>query len=166
VDYDVRLSVALPRPLAAVRRSVKRSAIPSLIQGVLGEVWQFLRDNQIRSSGHNVAIYALVSDVSAVQEGVDSTLDAWFGVEVHETIPASENVLAISTPDGPVASTIHWGQYSGLGAAHTAVRHWCATHGQRLTGRCWEVYGDWFDDWAKVRTDVFYELTELPHPSS
>jgi effector-binding domain-containing protein len=160
MSYDVRLSVALPRPLAAVRRTVQRSAIPSLIQGILGEVWQFLRDNQISSFGHNVAIYARASDVSAVSDGGDITLDAWFGVEVHETIPVSESVLAVSTPDGPVASTIHWGQYSGLGAAHTAVQDWCAANGHRLTGRCWEVYGDWFDDWAKVRTDVFYELAD------
>ena len=35
---------------------------------------------------------------------------------------------------------------------------WCRANGHRMTGTCWEVYGDWFDDWAQVRTDVFYLL--------
>jgi effector-binding domain-containing protein len=151
--YEVRLSTALPRPLAAVRQTVKRSDLPTVIQGLLGEVWRFLGDNTVRSTGHNVALY-----LAASGSGPDVTLDAWFGVEVHETLPPSERVVATSTPAGPVASTVHWGRYSNLGDAHDAVQAWCRENGHRTTGTCWEVYGDWSDDWAKVRTDVYYLL--------
>jgi effector-binding domain-containing protein len=152
MTYDVCLSTALPRPLAAVRQAVVPSEIPAVIQGLLGEVWQLLRDNDVRSTGHNVALYT----ESSRQAG--APLDARFGVETHETIPASDRVFATSTPGGPVASVVHWGEYSSLGAAHDAVRAWCAANGKRITGTAWEVYGDWADDWAKVRTDVYYLL--------
>jgi effector-binding domain-containing protein len=165
MSYEVLLSEALPRPLAAVRRTVPVAAIPRLIQGLLGEVWQFLGEQKIRSSGHNVAIYLAASGGAGGGTGgeggsssAERSVDAWFGVEVHEVIPASDQVVATSTPDGRVASAVHWGQYADLGNAHTAVREWCQANGHRITGTSWEVYGDWFDDWAKVRTDVFYLL--------
>jgi hypothetical protein len=153
MSYEILVSNALPRPLAAVRRTVTQAEIPGLIQGLLGEVWHFLGEQKVKSTGHNVALYRLVSG-----RGPDMRLDSWFGVEVHETIPLSEHVVATATPAGPVASTVHWGQYSALGEAHAAFHDWCQANGRRLTGTSWEVYGDWSDDWAKVRTDVFYQL--------
>jgi effector-binding domain-containing protein len=153
--YEVTVSTALPRPLAAVRRTVLRSEISVVIRDLLGEVWQFLRDNKVRSTGHNVAVYTV-----AGERGTDLLMDTWFGVEVHEVIPASDHVLPTDTPAGAVASTVHWGEYARLGAAHDAVQAWCRANGRRTTGTCWEVYGDWADDWAKVRTDVFYLLAE------
>jgi effector-binding domain-containing protein len=57
-----------------------------------------------------------------------------------------------------VATTFHIGDYGGLGAAHEAVRDWCARTGRELAGPSWEVYGHWSDDPAKRRTDVFWLL--------
>jgi effector-binding domain-containing protein len=154
-EYEVRVSTALPRHLAAVRRTVRPSGIPSVIRGELGRVWQFLRENTVRSIGHNVALYSGKGEL-----GPDRQIDAWFGVEVHEGIPASEHVIATTTPIGPVASAAHWGEYARLGEAHDAVRAWCQANDRRTTGVSWEVYGDWFDDWAKVHTDVYYLLAD------
>ena len=39
-----------------------------------------------------------------------------------------------------------------------AVREWCAEQGHTLAGPNWEVYGDWTDNPAELRTDVFYLL--------
>ena len=156
MSYEVLVSTALPRQLAAVRRTVKASEIPSVIQGALGEVWSFLGEHRIRSSGHNVALYGPADGGS----GPDTLVDAWFGVEVHETIPASDRILTTATPAGLVASAVHWGEYSSLGDAHAAVRAWCQANGRGFSGVAWEVYGDWFDDWSMVRTDVIYQLDE------
>ena len=153
MTYEILMVTALPRHLAAVRRSVRRSQIPAVIRDELGVVWRFLAEHKVRSTGHNVAVYLGTGD-----SGPDPLLDIWFGVEVHELIPASENVVATTTPTGPVASTVHWGEYALLGEAHAAVLAWCQANGRRTTGICWEVYGDWSDDWAKVRTDVYYLL--------
>ena len=151
--YEIRVSAALPRPLAAVHHVVRSSEIPSVIQGLLGEVWQFLREQSVTSTGRNIAIYTGASDGQP-----DPLLDAVFGVEVHEVIPSSDRVVAAETPAGPLVSTVHWGRYDRLGEAHDAVQAWCRANGHRLSGTCWEVYGPWSDDWAKVRTEVIYLL--------
>jgi effector-binding domain-containing protein len=152
-EYEVLVSTALPRSLAAVRKTVRLGEVPSVIREALGEVWQFLREHKIRSTGHNVAIYAPGSG-----SGADAVLDVWFGVEVHELIPPSDNISQIATPTGPVASAVHWGEYANLGGAYDALKQWCTTTGRRAAPQSWEVYGDWFDDWSKVRTDVFFLL--------
>jgi hypothetical protein len=41
-----------------------------------------------------------------------------------------------------------------VGAAHDAVVAWCATHGHRLTGLRWEIYGPHCDDPAEQWTEV------------
>jgi len=43
-----------------------------------------------------------------------------------------------------------------LGASHRAVVEWSSKNGHRLTGVCWELYGDWCDDPANLRTDLFH----------
>jgi hypothetical protein len=82
------------------------------------------------------------------------------GVEVFEPLPANQGVLASSTPAGAVAGTVHWGDYALLAEAHVAVQRWCAVGGHAITGLRWEVYGDWADDPAQHRTDVFYQLKQ------
>jgi effector-binding domain-containing protein len=146
-------STAHARALAAVRRSFAAAELSSQIREILGEVWQFLRDNEVNSTGHNVAYY-----LSSSGDGTSREIDAWFGVEVHEALPQSDRVSEVSTPAGLVASTIHWGQYDRISEAHTAIRSWCQKNGHELAGPSWEVYGDWSDDWSKVRTDIFYLL--------
>ncbi len=153
MSYEVIVSTALPRPLAAVRQMVPRGEISAVIRDLLGVVWQFLAANTIRSTGHNVGIYTVAGERNG-----DVLMDATFGVEIHEEIPTSHTVVSTSTPAGRVASAVHWGDYARLSEAHAAVQAWCRANGYGVSATCWEVYGDWFDDWAKVRTDVFYLL--------
>jgi hypothetical protein len=53
-----------------------------------------------------------------------------------------------------------------LGEAHRAIRDWCASEGHAAAGPNWEVYGHWIDQWnrdpSKIRTDVYYLLSERP----
>ena len=42
--------------------------------------------------------------------------------------------------------------------AHDAVMAWCRQHGHETALPFWEIYGDWDDDPAKLRTDVLYLL--------
>jgi hypothetical protein len=79
------------------------------------------------------------------------------GVEVGRDVPAGDEVRLHETPSGPAALTTYWGDYSGLHAAHEAIQAWCRERGRQF-GRNWEVYGDWTDDPARRRTDVYYEL--------
>ena len=45
-----------------------------------------------------------------------------------------------------------------LRRAYAALDRWLADHGRRPAGVSWEIYGDWEDDPAKRRTDVYFLL--------
>jgi len=70
-------------------------------------------------------------------------------------------VRRTSTPSGDVATTAHYGEYSDMAGAYAALEQWCQDSGRRAAGVNWEVYGDWDDDPAKRRTDVYF-LLEAP----
>jgi hypothetical protein len=43
--------------------------------------------------------------------------------------------------------------------AYAALDVWCEIHGHRQPRVQWEVYGDWSDDPAELRTDIYYGLS-------
>ena len=95
----------------------------------------------------------------ASNEKIVANLPEWL---IRKTEPAPfapvGEVQPVDLPVGEVAVTTHWGDYSRLGAAHSAVIEWCRSQGHRLSGTRWEVYGHWTDDPSKLRTDVYYLL--------
>jgi len=74
------------------------------------------------------------------------------------------DVVLSATPPGAVASVRHMGPYSGLGAAHEAVRGWCRANDHNLAGPNWEIYGHWQSEWdldpSLICTDVFYLVAQ------
>jgi hypothetical protein len=48
-----------------------------------------------------------------------------------------------------------------MAGAYAALEQWCRDNGRRSAVVNWEVYGDWDDDPAKRRTDVYF-LLESP----
>src|SRR5262249_9197870 len=89
---------------------------------------------------------------------------AWkSGVELFGPFAEEGEVVRSATPAGPVAWTTHLGPYSGLGAAHDAVRQWCRANNRKLAGPNWEISGHWQSEWntnpSQIRTDVYYLLT-------
>jgi effector-binding domain-containing protein len=57
-----------------------------------------------------------------------------------------------------VATTAHFGDYAKMAPAYAALEQWWTRNGRRPAGVSWEVYGDWDDDPAKVRTDIYFLL--------
>lgn len=152
MTYDVRAERGEPRSLAAIRTRVAPDRLGAEIIRLLDVIWPLLRA-QHASTGHNVVIY------HGAQDGV-LTVDV--GVEVPAGFrPADDgdgDVQPATTPPGEVATTAHFGEYSDLAGAYTALERWCAANGRRPAGVNWEVYGHWDDDPAKRRTDVYFLL--------
>jgi effector-binding domain-containing protein len=146
MPYHVELKTVAAQMIAAIRI---RSAIEHLSRDIppaCGEVWEFVKANRIAGAGKLVAVYW------------DTEMNLEVGVEAGQTFAGSDRVICSSLPAGPVATTVHWGAYSGLGAAHDAVQKWCKDHGHEPIRPCWELYGHWSDDPSQLRTDVFYLL--------
>lgn len=152
VPYDVRTSQADPRVLAGVRAVTTRQRLGSDIVRLLDLVWPLLRAQGVRT-GHNVVVY---------YGGDGGTLAVGVGVEVFTDFAGQGEVQRMSTPSGEVAATTHYGEYSDMGSAYAALEQWCAAQGRRPAGVNWEVYGDWEDDPAKRRTDVYFLLEPTP----
>lgn len=60
-----------------------------------------------------------------------------------------------ATPAGEVATVAYFGDYAEMASGYAALDEWCAANGRRRAGVSWEVYGDWNDDPAKLRTDIY-----------
>jgi len=65
-----------------------------------------------------------------------------------------------ATPSGTVATTVYMGPYDRMGPAHEAIHNWARENGRKFAGPSWEVYGHWNEDPAKLRTDIFYLLSQ------
>jgi len=136
-------------PLAVIRRQASPSELSRLVPDCCGLVWNEVRAQQAKA-GRHVAIYW------------DGTIHLEVGVELLGPFTEQGEVVLSATPAGAVASATHLGPYSGLGAAHDAVRRWCKANNHTLAGPNWEIYGHWQLDWntdpSLIRTDVYYQL--------
>ena len=148
MTYEVTLGRAGARPFASVRETVPRRNLGSEIRRLLDIVWPQIRGQHV-SFRHNVIVY---------RGGDADSLDVEAGVETLSAFAASGNVRPSLTPAGEAVTAAHYGDYAQLGGAYAALEAWCTERGRTASGVSWEVYGDWFDDWAKVRTDVYWLL--------
>jgi effector-binding domain-containing protein len=148
VGYDVRTERVQARPLAAIGAQVARERLGADIIRLLDMVWPVLRAQGART-GHNVVIY------HGARDGV---LSITVGVEAPDGFESSGAVQPAATPAGEVATTAHFGEYSRLAAAYEALEQWCAANDRRPAGVNWEVYGDWDENPANRRTDIYFLL--------
>ena len=137
-------------PLAVIRCVTSASELSRVVPQSCGLVWNAVRAQQAQA-GRHVAIYW------------DCSIRLEVGVELYGPFADEGEVVRSATPAGLVAWTTHFGPYSGLGAAHDAVRQWCRANKRKLAGQNWEIYGHWQSDWntnpSQIRTDVYYLLT-------
>lgn len=135
------------RRIAAVKARLAMTAIPDRIFPLMDRVWAFIRDNGIEGFGHNIWLYGTPSG---------GEVDVEIGVQVPQAFTASGDIACSHTPAGKAAHAVHMGDYAELPCVNQALVSWCREHGQTLAGRCWEIYGDWEEDPAKQRTDVYH----------
>jgi effector-binding domain-containing protein len=145
VTYTVQLEQASPRSLAAVRATTSKQRLSADIRRLLDLVWPVIRAQGVEF-GHNVVVYYPVTDG-------EFAIDA--GVEIGPEFAPTGEVRRTATPAGEVATVAYFGEYSQMARGYTALDRWCADHGRRRAGVSWEVYGDWNDDSAKLRTDIY-----------
>jgi len=138
--------------LAAVRRQVKIGGVGAAWRPALDKVWEFLRANPgLRTDGHNVFLY----HHPARRE---LPMDVDFGVEVVRAFEPEGEVHATETPAGEAAVAVHVGPYERMKETHDAIHAWRSANDRAFAGKSWEIYGDWSDDPAKLKTTIVYLL--------
>ena len=147
----VQLQQVAATALAVIQRHVNQSDLSQVVPECCGLVWNALRAQGVRG-GRHVALYW------------DGSIRLEVGVELLGDFVERDGVVRSATPAGAVVSAAHFGPYGGLGAAHDAVRQWCAANHRALAGPSWETYGHWQTEWDRnpslIRTDVFYQVID------
>jgi len=146
---EIKLLTVEPGPIAVVRKRTTFAEVPRALFGALDAVYATVRSGKIRQSGHNVAVYRPLG-------GGHVDLEA--GVEVAAPFENVGGVVSSETPGGEVAMAEHIGPYDRLGETYDAIVAWVRANGRKLAGVNWEVYGDWSEDPAKLRADVYMML--------
>ena len=131
---------------AAVRGHVALADIPDRIMPMVDAVWACIRAAEYKDHGHNVWLY---------RNHADGEADVEIGVEVAARFETSGDVAIAELPAGAAAHTWHYGDYGFLPQVHEALLRWCAEQQRPIASVCWEVYGDWHDNPALRRTDVY-----------
>jgi hypothetical protein len=128
MSYSVRIEVmAGSRATAIVRRGASMAQLPKVIPEACGIVWNLTKARGIKG-GRHVAVY------------LDDEMNLEIGVEVESPIQGDEELIASSLPAGRVASTVHFGPYPKLGAAHQAmVQGARACAGRAMLGGVWAL---------------------------
>ena len=150
--YDVSVVQEPGRKLLAVERTTTLKQLGPIFMESFEKIDAHNKAHHVTGTGHRVGFYKNVRT-----ENGDMTFDCVIGVEVPDGAPEGEGIKQHQTPAGPAATAVYWGDYSDMHAVHEAIQQWCEGNGRKF-GDNWEVYGDWNDDPAKRRTDVFYEL--------
>lgn len=135
------------RTTAVVRGRVKMSDVPGAIMPMVDRVWAFIRGKGLTGHGHNVWLYRNTDE---------GEVDVEIGVQLEPPFDGEGDVVRSQTPAGLAAHTAHHGEYDRLPQVHSALLAWCAEQGHQLAGLSWEVYGDWEEDPAKRRTDIYH----------
>jgi len=148
---DVRIQTLASTPLAVIQRQVQRADLSRVVPECCGLVWNVVRAQNAKG-GRHVALYW------------DGAIRLEVGCELLGPFEEQDGVVRSATPAGTVAAATHFGPYGGLGAAHDAIHQWCRANDRRLAGPSWEIYGHWLPEWnndpSRIRTDVFYLLSD------
>ena len=146
--HEITVREVPASPTAVIAQATTWDEYPQLWPVLLDEVYAFVRTGGASQAGHNVMLYR--DDVPNVE----------VGVQVDGPFAASGRVIPSELPAGRVATTVHRGDYSGLEAAHVAIRAWCAAREHMLTRTRWEIYGDWHEDPEQLATEINYLLAD------
>jgi effector-binding domain-containing protein len=153
MSIHVSVETVSPRTLAAVRRKVRIEQIGTAWKPALDLIWKFLAQHPaLRGGGHNVFFYHHPANRN-------DAMDVDFSVQVTSSFPQEGEVFSTETPAGKVATALHVGPYEQLGETHNAIHAWVAANRMTFAGKSWEIYGDWSDDPAKLKTRVEYLLS-------
>lgn len=155
MGYEITVRDVDPQPVMGMRITTRRGDLSKAIMKGLDAAFGVVRAEAASGVGQPVVIYRRSTGWTP-----DDVMDIEVGVEVPAPLAAKGDVVALETPGGRVASTVHLGAYDGLSAAARAMHAWIAANGHAYGGVDWERYGEHDPDPAKLSTEVFFLLKD------
>jgi effector-binding domain-containing protein len=132
-----------------LRDRVTAKDIPRNIMPMFARIQQMVGAGTLPADARHVWIFRYRED---------GQVDAEIGILTSAPPAGGEGLVATRTPAGSAAHAVHIGDFSKLGAVHSAVSAWCDDNGRTRAGVSWEVYSDLHQPPDKRRCDVYYLL--------
>ncbi|WP_240482676.1 GyrI-like domain-containing protein [Rhodococcus opacus] len=152
MGYQVELVEIEAHPAAVVRDRLRLDHIEDFLGPAFGEVVTVAERQGRYVTGVPFARY---------RQAEDGQWDVEAGFPLSGGIAARGRVEPTSQPAGRAATTLHIGDYKGVGAAYAAATHWITAHGYVPSGDPWESYLDG-PGVAAPRTEVFMPCIRRP----
>lgn len=150
MTYDVQVR-ELPSQLAlTVRKRASMATIAEALDEAFTAIMTSAEASGAQCVGPPFALYPATVTVE---------FDMVVCVPVAPEATSTASVALEEIAGGTVASTVHKGPYSGLGAVYGALQAWMVANGKKPGGPCREVY---LNDPGQVRDDEL--LTEIDWP--
>ncbi len=99
--------------------------------------------------GHNFMLYT-----NETNDGANVTI----GVLDRQPGGANPDVKPVHIPGGRAITATHWGSYSNMRSTYDLLHAEVKAKGLKRIWMSLELYGDMYDDPAKVRTDIYLYL--------
>jgi effector-binding domain-containing protein len=142
---SIQVTERREEPAAVVRGHATEAELPAFLGGAFGEVMAQLGAQQVAAAGPPFARYWPTDGGFDVEAGFPST----------GPVSAAGRVVSAVLPGGVVATTVHRGDYAGLGQTYSEIEEWLPAHGYTPIGTPWESYLDG-PEVAEPRTQVSF----------
>ena len=149
--YDVRLADLQQQQAAVVRGRITMDQIAGFLGGAFGEVMGVLAAQDMHPVGPPFARYRFADS---------GIVEVEAGFPVAGSVSAAGRVEPSTLPGGRVATTMHVGDYAGVGAAYDAASQFLTDEGYEVAGMPWECYLD-DPEVPAPRTEVFMPCRPL-----
>lgn len=150
MEYIVELVDLAERPTAVVSGLMQVAEIGDFLGGAFGEVLAVLAAQGLQPAGMAFGCYLPQESGMAVEAGFP----------VSAPVTAAGRVVPGVLPGGQAARVMHFGPYSGVGAAYEMVFGWLGANGWEVAGAPWEEYLDG-PEVATPRTAVFVPCRQV-----
>jgi effector-binding domain-containing protein len=144
---DIRIIDLEPQHGAGIEVAATWANLRPTIQRLFGRV--YAPGALTPGHGHNFIFYR-----NETKEGCNLAV----GVLDRQPGGADVEVKPVDIPGGRVIAGTHWGDYGKMRATYDAINAEIAARGLRRIPQSLEIYGDWFEDLTRVRTDLHIYL--------
>jgi effector-binding domain-containing protein len=144
---DVHILDLEPKHGAGIEASASWAILRPMIRAQFDRLYK--PGALVPGHGHNFILYR-----DETKEGARMTV----GVLDRQPGGADPDVKPVHIPGGRVITAAHWGDYGKMRSTYDAINAELAAKSLKRIWQSMEIYGDWFDDLSKVRTDIYIYL--------
>ncbi len=150
MSYHISIEDRPEQQTAVIRDEIALDEISQFLGDVFDEVGKALAAQGLFPTGPPFAQYRMVA----------AGFDVAAGFPTSAEVSATGRIEPMLLPAGPLATTVHVGSYSEVGAAYDSLTVWMTESGYAPAGDPWELYLDG-PEVAEPRTVVCFPCQEL-----